>query len=82
MLATDAAEALRCMSPDVALFGCDRRVGECLLLREERKSGLRGPISVLDPEQTSTARWFNPMLMGQDQTGQTVDQCQVLWRIL
>ncbi len=33
----------------VALFGRDRRVGECLLLREERKSGLRGPISVFDP---------------------------------
>jgi len=32
----------------VALFGRDRRVGECLLLREERKSGLRGPISVFD----------------------------------
>ena len=31
----------------MALFGRDRRVGECLLLREERKSGLRGPISVL-----------------------------------
>jgi hypothetical protein len=30
------------------LFGRDRRVGECLLLREERKSGLRGPISVFD----------------------------------
>ena len=36
----------------VALFGCDRRVGKCLLLREERKSGLRGPISVFDPERT------------------------------
>src|SRR5258705_11126836 len=34
----------------MALFGRDRRVGECLLLREERKSGLRGPISVFDPE--------------------------------
>jgi hypothetical protein len=34
----------------VALFGRDRRVGECLLLREERKSGLQGPISVLDPK--------------------------------
>ena len=33
----------------VALFGRDGRVGECLLLREERKSGLRGPISVFDP---------------------------------
>jgi hypothetical protein len=33
----------------VALFGRDRRVGECLLLREERKSGLRDPISVLAP---------------------------------
>jgi IS30 family transposase len=30
----------------LALFGRDRRVDECLLLREERKSGLRGPISV------------------------------------
>src|SRR6266704_6833846 len=36
----------------VALFGRDRRVGECLLLREERKSGLRGPISVFDPQRT------------------------------
>jgi hypothetical protein len=27
----------------MALFGRDRRVGECLLLREERKSGLRDP---------------------------------------
>jgi hypothetical protein len=35
------------MSPLLALFGRDRRVGECLLLREERKSGLRGAISVL-----------------------------------
>jgi hypothetical protein len=26
-----------------------------------------------DPEQTSTARWFNPMLMGQNRAGQTVD---------
>src|SRR5712675_719116 len=33
----------------LALFGRNRRVGECLLLREERKSGLRGPISVFDP---------------------------------
>ena len=33
----------------VALFGRDRRVSECLLLGEERKSGLRGPISVFDP---------------------------------
>jgi hypothetical protein len=31
-------------------FRTDRRVGECLLLREERKSGLRGPISVFDPQ--------------------------------
>jgi len=36
-----------------ALFGRDRRVGECLLLREKRKSGLRGPISVVDPQRTS-----------------------------
>ena len=34
---------------DSTLFGRDRRVGECLLLREERKSGLRGPISVFGP---------------------------------
>src|SRR5882672_3387910 len=33
----------------MALSGRDCRVGECLLLREERKSGLRGPISVFDP---------------------------------
>src|SRR5712664_660541 len=35
---------------DSTLFGRDRGVGvgECLLLREERKSGLRGPISVFD----------------------------------
>src|SRR5712664_1644390 len=36
----------------VPIFGRDRRVGECLLLREERKSGLRGPISVFDPSRT------------------------------
>jgi hypothetical protein len=36
--------------PLLALFGRDRRVGECLLLREERKSGLRGAISVFGPE--------------------------------
>src|SRR6267378_2526510 len=36
----------------LALFGRDRRVGECLLLREERKSVLRGPISVFDPLRT------------------------------
>jgi hypothetical protein len=29
------------------------RVGECLLLKEERKSGLRGPISAFDPK----AKW-------------------------
>jgi hypothetical protein len=40
------------MSPLLALFGRHRRIGECLLLREERKLGLRGPISVFDPEQT------------------------------
>jgi hypothetical protein len=34
----------------MALFGRDRRVGECLLLRKERKSGLRGPISVFGAE--------------------------------
>jgi hypothetical protein len=38
---------------DSTLFGRDRRVGECLLLREERKSGLRGPISAFDPSATS-----------------------------
>src|SRR3977135_4727769 len=37
---------------DSTLFGRDRRVGECLLLREERKSGLRCPISVFDPSRT------------------------------
>ena len=40
---------LRCMSLFLALFRRDRRVGECLLLREDRKSGLRGPISVFGP---------------------------------
>ena len=40
----------------LALFGRDRRVGECLLLREERKSGLRGPISVFDPEPDISAQ--------------------------
>jgi hypothetical protein len=35
----------------LALFGRDRRVGECLLLREEQKSGLRGPISESDPKR-------------------------------
>src|SRR6266705_3790053 len=44
------------MTPSGALFGRDRRVGECLLLREERKSGLRGPISVFDPERPSGLR--------------------------
>jgi hypothetical protein len=38
----------------LAHFGRDRRVGECLLLREERKSGLRDPISVFDPSRTLT----------------------------
>jgi hypothetical protein len=38
--------------PLLALFGRDRRVGECLLLREERKSGLGGAISVFDPNET------------------------------
>jgi len=32
----------------LALLGRDRRVGECLLLREERKSGLRRPTSESD----------------------------------
>src|SRR5258707_14244760 len=40
----------------MALFGRDRRFGECLLLREERKSGLRGPISVFDPGCVKTRR--------------------------
>src|SRR2546429_8991728 len=44
------------MTPSGALFGRDRPVGECLLLREERKSGLRGPISVFDPERPSGLR--------------------------
>jgi len=43
-------------SPVMALFGRDRRVGECLLLKEERKSGLRGLISVFDPTLTSQSR--------------------------
>ena len=30
-------------------------VGECLLLREERRSGLRGPISVFDPQRSSAS---------------------------
>jgi hypothetical protein len=42
-----------------ALFGRDRRVGECLLLREERKLGLRGPISVFDPTRTFALRFRN-----------------------
>src|SRR5260370_34657558 len=33
----------------LALFGRGRRVGECLLLREERKLGLRRPTSESDP---------------------------------
>jgi hypothetical protein len=37
----------------MALFGRDRRIGECLLLREERKSGLRRPTSESDPKRTS-----------------------------
>jgi hypothetical protein len=36
----------------LALFGPDRRVGECLLLREEQKSGLGGPTSESDPKRT------------------------------
>src|SRR6266478_2777837 len=46
-----------------ALFGRDRRVGECLLLRKERKSGLRGPIFVFDPGRvkTQSVLWF-PLL--------------------
>ena len=52
---------LRCMSPHVALFGRDRRVGDCLLLREERKSGLRGPISVFDPSRKSASKRSAPM---------------------
>jgi hypothetical protein len=47
-----AAAPYRARVSPLALFGRDRRVGECLLLREERKSGLRGPISVFDPERT------------------------------
>ena len=41
------------MSLVVQVFGRDRRVGECLLLREEQKSEMLGMISVLDPERTS-----------------------------
>jgi hypothetical protein len=37
----------------LALFGRDRRAGECPLLREERKSELLGTISVFDPYRTS-----------------------------
>jgi hypothetical protein len=36
----------------LALFGRDHRIGECLLLREERKSGLQGPISVFGTYRT------------------------------
>src|ERR1700716_4351044 len=45
---------------DSTLFGRDRRVGECLLLREERKSGLRCPISVFDPSRTLEPDQFPP----------------------
>jgi hypothetical protein len=38
----------------VAHFGRHSRVGECLLVREERKSGLRSPISVFDPACVKT----------------------------
>ena len=44
------------LCPSLVLFGRDRRVGECLLLREERKSGLRGPISVFGHKRHSTSR--------------------------
>lgn len=37
-------EAATAMSESVKVFGRDRRGGECLLLTEELKSGLRGPI--------------------------------------
>ena len=50
----------RFISVYVQVFGRDRRVGECLLLREERKSGLRGPISVLDPKRTQGFLCFVP----------------------
>src|SRR5882724_1555498 len=49
---TPGSDEIRKQVRLVALFGRDRRVGECLLLREERKSGLRGPISVFDPDGT------------------------------
>jgi hypothetical protein len=39
----------------MALFGRGRRVGEGLLSREERKSGLRGPISVFVTNRTNRA---------------------------
>src|SRR6267378_414743 len=45
----------------LALFARDRRVGECLLLREERKSGLRGPISVFDPGRVKTFSIFQKL---------------------
>jgi len=39
-------------------FGRDRRVGAYLLLREERKSGLWGSISVFDPKETYDRDWY------------------------
>src|SRR5260221_10027357 len=36
-----------------AVFCLKKKNDECLLLREERKSGLEDPISVFDPQPTS-----------------------------
>jgi hypothetical protein len=61
---------LQYMSPSLALFGRGRRVGEGLLLREERSSGLRGPISVFGPEADSPRSHTKPMVYAGFVTGQ------------
>ena len=63
----------------LALFGRDRRVGECLLLREERKSGLRGPISVFDPGCVKTRTSLSsPELFSQLPASDGSCQCNLI----
>jgi hypothetical protein len=57
-----------------AMSGCgtfrsDTPGQRCPLIGEEQKFAARCQSDAIDPERTSTARWYHPMLMGQDQTG-------------
>jgi hypothetical protein len=47
---------LRCMSPEVALFGHAALVAECPLLKDERTKLRRGPRPEFEPTRTFEVR--------------------------